>query len=1162
MAAGDVMQEYVVKLGTIIDNEGVNQILSFFDSSKMKALGLTAAIAGATTAIYKFVEASTKREFELAKLAKQQHKSIQLTRAENNAMQAMGKTMAEINKDENLKKIYKDIVAFNKELQLPDAKHALDTVRNLEGAFMKLKATINTAVQWINSQILINLERPLERLTGKTQGITEWLRENMKNYAPKIATVLSDFARGVMGIVDVGAKLLEWLNNLPPAIKNVGIMVLWFLALFKGGTIGQILSLIGLVGDVLRDKDNYDWNKEHPGEEVPTLGDQIWGVLEDESLTAEEKASKIATNTLALLSHAMNEAFADENVMSSLFGDGSNGGGGLFAGILNWIDSNNDVIIRFFGSAVNMITRGLRLAGGAAGGLVGQLIDGLFGDGTTSDHIFADEDGSGATAFAGGLGGLIGNVLKKLQDKDASVWDIFKSGMEGFGIGTFLSSVLANIAENQNGGFEIDWEQIWPDVSGSMSSLFSVIEKGIKLAASTGKTLFELISTAFQDPHFIEIPHVSDLANTIGGVLEMWSQDSTLMGGISTTISTLLAGGNFLESIIAGIFGSFTMAKEESMRNFLKSRPGSMSESFIDTLEGSMLEEMFASKGGTGSDMWRGVLGNMGSAGSNLISGIWEVLVESIDQVHELGQTLWSTLITKISEILFGSSDVLAGLADSIFGGAAVTGVGAGIVSGNFWVGLIAAFTDSVVQLNGLDREKIQAKYQELIRGLKTLWYGELDEYGAPIDQQSGLNGFLADILGIDDGSLEQWFADLGTRIVELLTPIFNTIGDLLAISLYNALDKLGMGGVASALGVKDPNYATIEKGKNGYTLKTTNSPDYVEGLTLEQASELAPFLRSIKKGEGGDYMFSGELGWLNDNWIDWDLGYDAQNALNDYINGKIDTEKFRHIFNVTKVDQYVPKDESERQRSRIINEEKGVGDQMYYWGGQYYALNSETGRAHMWGANGEWVDASALEAEKLKTSADALKVNGLDPLTMNAQSASNILPLVTAAAEELTKSLVELSKKVDAVEVHDITIEKPGAGDDGPDENGAYGAYGGRVATTTHKIIGEDGPEYIVPISKPGRAIELINQALSEMGMGALGKVSQDFGIGDSASFGSLGNSLDSLLGGLGGGNTNISAPINIYVTATGADGKEIGEGAYDAAERHLMKTLRGVYA
>ena len=90
---------------------------------------------------------------------------------------------------------------------------------------------------------------------------------------------------------------------------------------------------------------------------------------------------------------------------------------------------------------------------------------------------------------------------------------------------------------------------------------------------------------------------------------------------------------------------------------------------------------------------------------------------------------------------------------------------------------------------------------------------------------------------------------------------------------------------------------------------------------------------------------------------------------------------------------------------------------------------------------------------------------------------------------------------------------------------------------------------------------MNLINQMFSEMGLGALNKASNDFGIGGSASFGTLGGSLDSLVNGISG-NTNISAPINIYVTATGADGKEIGAAAYDAAERHLMKTLRGVVA
>ena len=116
----NTLQEYVIALGAQIDNQGVTKALALMDSAKLKALGIAGAIGAATTAIYKFVEAATKREFELERLSKQQSKTVALTRAENSAMQAMGKTMDEINKDQKLKTIYKDITAFNKEIAFPN----------------------------------------------------------------------------------------------------------------------------------------------------------------------------------------------------------------------------------------------------------------------------------------------------------------------------------------------------------------------------------------------------------------------------------------------------------------------------------------------------------------------------------------------------------------------------------------------------------------------------------------------------------------------------------------------------------------------------------------------------------------------------------------------------------------------------------------------------------------------------------------------------------------------------------------------------------------------------------------------------------------------------------------------------------------------------------
>ena len=110
---------------------------------------------------------------------------------------------------------------------------------------------------------------------------------------------------------------------------------------------------------------------------------------------------------------------------------------------------------------------------------------------------------------------------------------------------------------------------------------------------------------------------------------------------------------------------------------------------------------------------------------------------------------------------------------------------------------------------------------------------------------------------------------------------------------------------------------------------------------------------------------------------------------------------------------------------------------------------------------------------------------------------------------------------------------------------------------------VGEDGTEYIIPISKPERAFSLINQMLSEMGSSAIKRVMEGFGIGGSGTIGGSTASMETALQGMTMANTyNISAPVNINVNSSGVDAKDIGTSIYDSAERHLIKTLRGVCA
>ena len=110
---------------------------------------------------------------------------------------------------------------------------------------------------------------------------------------------------------------------------------------------------------------------------------------------------------------------------------------------------------------------------------------------------------------------------------------------------------------------------------------------------------------------------------------------------------------------------------------------------------------------------------------------------------------------------------------------------------------------------------------------------------------------------------------------------------------------------------------------------------------------------------------------------------------------------------------------------------------------------------------------------------------------------------------------------------------------------------------------VGEDGTEYIIPITKPDRAASLTMQMLSEMGSNAIQRIMSGLGLGMEGTNGADFSSLRTAMSGMTmSNNFNINAPVNINVTSNGADAKEIGSSVYDLAERHLIKNVMGVYA
>ena len=161
-----------------------------------------------------------------------------------------------------------------------------------------------------------------------------------------------------------------------------------------------------------------------------------------------------------------------------------------------------------------------------------------------------------------------------------------------------------------------------------------------------------------------------------------------------------------------------------------------------------------------------------------------------------------------------------------------------------------------------------------------------------------------------------------------------------------------------------------------------------------------------------------------------------------------------------------------------------------------------------------------------------------------------------------------------------DIGGSDPGAGK-GPLSTSVmqFSSVGGRFDMPTTTQVAEDGDtEYIIPVRKEKKAIPLIMQMMGDLSFTAYQSVLSQLGIqqlqthADKAPpLGELREavrgitsipSLSSFASGLSIQNHyDISAPCTIQVHSTGTDAKQVGEAAYNAAERQLLKSIRGVF-
>lgn len=774
---GNAIQEFVIKLSAQVDNSGISQMMSLLDSNKLKALGVTAALSAATTAIYKFIKSATETEIELTALAKKQNKTIEATRAQETALKAMGKTLNEVKKDKALQEIYNDLVKVNKAMALPDMKGVITNVRNLQGSFWELKSTVNYAVQWIYAKVMKSLEEPINRITAKLHDISNWVQKNFQSITTKISSFITGFAKGIIGIVESFTKIVEWVDALPEGIKRIGtaVGVLW--ALIKSGPIGQIMTAISMIGAIIDDYEVWQYNQEH-GTNRGTVLDSLWESIQPflESGDIVGVIDGVVVKLTEALDNLTEQLSGID--LKGFLGDPGGALGDLVDRMVAWFDGDGQQKLESLGGALwRFVEAALGFGGGVTANLAGMLVkvftpddlDSEVDKALTNNNIAA---GAGTGLLlkllgVGDIGSIAGALITSLTNARKQANDELKAD-EDKAFATYGTKNPDEIAAKILG---IDAAKLGQGIIG-------LIVAGIGMVDDIGAMIYGVIGEALgKDTDAGKIAAQLAGKDGKGSIL-----GDALFNGILGQVTT----GSFIGAL-AGFFGTIAASlTQPGGRDQLTAELTELGNNIANVLFGPLADD--------GKTRTGGLLQAIGTA----FSSLWETLSPILEP-------LWTDISTAVTTFL---DDTLTPIVTNWIGTliGAITGIMPawlknlfGISDGN---ASVTENPDGTSTVTTADGKKFTGKKQ---RAMGVEGRGERSDVLGINTQEGGLvpKGFNKKV----DEVLGQTFHESDKIAIQAFAPMY-------AQALADAYENWGDEAYNELYGIYNPeeelNYASI----------------------------------------------------------------------------------------------------------------------------------------------------------------------------------------------------------------------------------------------------------------------------------------------------------------------------------------------------------------
>jgi len=217
--------------------------------------GVLKAIAGAAV-VNKFLSIARELyEYDqgLAETAKSLGKTTEQARAHTKALEAMGKTYDEVQKDKKLKATYDELVAIGESMALPEAEDGIDNIGAMVDSFTRLKMIGSYAMQWLYHTVQDVASGPLRRFKETIDEIADLFKTNL----PKLTLAGGHILDGVLRIVSAFAKgavkIVEFLGKLPGPMKLILGLIAAAGILIKTGPFGWMVTVLTSIGLLLDD---------------------------------------------------------------------------------------------------------------------------------------------------------------------------------------------------------------------------------------------------------------------------------------------------------------------------------------------------------------------------------------------------------------------------------------------------------------------------------------------------------------------------------------------------------------------------------------------------------------------------------------------------------------------------------------------------------------------------------------------------------------------------------------------------------------------------------------------------------------------------------------------------------------------------------------------